>query len=190
MIGKTLNSLASRLNESLLMSIPSADDWVVLSEVVGADGSVPPRAMAKVAMTLVNLQRDPAFRGMEPVPRAADGTNVQSTPPLDVNLEVLLSANFAGESYSDALTLISAVVQYFHHNPSFTSASTPELPSGIQRVTVEWVDQNLSDTHNMWASLGGRYVPSVVYRVRTLTVDDGRVHDVAPIVSAVAENNH
>lgn len=190
MIGTTLSFLASGLNERLLTSMPAADDWVVVSQVVGTDGLVPPRAMDKVAMTLVNLQRDPVFRVTEPITRATDGVIVRGNPPLEVNFEVLLSANFADERYSDALTMISAVVQHFHDNASFTAASAPDLPSGTQRVTVEWVDQDLSDTHNLWTSLGGRYAPSVVYKVRTLTLDDGRVHDAAPIVTAVSERSH
>lgn len=93
------------------------------------------------------------------------------SPDIDINLEVLVSA--PAEPYETALQLISNVIR------AINSIKTVHQPEGltdadfklVQSFNISLMGLSLDQTLSLWQTLGGTLVPSVVYKIRMLTME-------------------
>ena len=86
-------------------------------------------------------------------------------------IAVLFSAYFKPGNYTEALRFLSFVIAYFQYKNVFTRANTPQLDAGIDKLIFEMANISPEQLNNIWASLGAKYMPSVVYKMRMVTID-------------------
>jgi hypothetical protein len=178
MIDIAIAQIASSLNQSLRRTFDASEDLVVVSSLHEHDGSVATPAINRLSVFLVNIERDtlPQQAG-----RPAGGDRVAlAPPPVCLNLMLMFAAHFAGSTYAEALKLVSAAIGFFQSRPLFDRHNTPELEPGIDRLALDIENLGFGDLGNVWGLLGGRYVPSVLYRVRMVSIDTGRVQAEVP----------
>jgi len=184
MLDRTLGFLLSQVNEYLAVRYPSKEPHVVLSGLSTLEGTAPPDIVNRVVMSLVNIEREGAVgSSVEPV-RTQSGGFVRTPPPLNLNLYILVSASF-GSNYVEALKLLSAVLGYFQGKPVFTPQNAASFPRGLDRLTIEIVNLNMQEVNNLWGNFGAKYLPSVLYKARMLTLQEGWVVEQMPAVSGV-----
>jgi hypothetical protein len=174
MIDAALAHIAGQLNQALRRWFGVAEDMVAVSNLVEPDGSVATNVANKLVVMLVNIERETAM-GREPGRAGGWGRIVVGSAPAHLNLSVMVAANFGGNNYPEALKLISAVVAFFQGRPVLDHANTPELDGGIDRLTLEIENLDTAALSNLWSVLGGKYLPSVLYKVRMVSVDPGDV---------------
>ncbi|HET7867064.1 MAG TPA: DUF4255 domain-containing protein [Burkholderiaceae bacterium] len=175
MIDVAISHIAAQLNQSLRRNLQVGEDLVVVSNIVEQDGTLAQHVANKLVVSLVNIERDTLpHRGS-----AHSGTGLgrlgQNPEPLYLNLLLMFAANFAGGNYVEALKFISATVAFFQGRPVLDHASSPELDARIERLVLEIENLALSDLSNLWSILSGKYVPSVLYRVRMVAVDSSQI---------------
>jgi hypothetical protein len=182
MIGATLDLLTRELNASLRRGLGLDGDIAVLSAVVGLDGQAVPQAEDRLAVFLVNIERD-AAGPRSPVQRGG-GLNrlMQGQPAVWLNLLVMFAANFRGANYAESLKLIAHTVAFFQSRPVFEPQNCPGMDRDIARVVLDLESLSINDLTNLWGMLGGHYLPSVLYRVRLLRIDAGLVDSQVPLV--------
>lgn len=181
MIAAALQHLTRELNASLRRGLQLDTDIAVLSHLVGPDGTPVPQAQEKLALFLVNVLRD-AAGPRAPTQRAGISRLAKGQPPVHLNLMLMAAANFGGSNYAESLKLIAHTVAFFQSRPVFDQQNSPELDRRIERLVVELEDLPTTDLSNLWGILGGHYLPSVLYRVRLLSIDAGLVHEQLPLV--------
>jgi hypothetical protein len=181
MIDTTLVFLRDQLNGYLAQRYSSREPLVVVASLSSLDGTVPTGIDNRVVLTLANVEREGAA-GSAPQLRPGNGGFARLAPPLHLNLYILVSAWFPG-NYVEALKLLSAVVGYFQGKPAFASGLAG-FPRGLERLTMEIVNLDPQGLNNLWAGLGGRYLPSVLYKARMLTVQEGWVLEQVPAVTS------
>jgi hypothetical protein len=162
MIDSALACLAQQLDTHLQARAGTGPGQVALARFVDDNGRW---AVAddSVGLMLINVQMDRAQKAPPASdPLAADPAKAE--PPLSLNLSVLVAAQ--SRNYSAALAHLSHVLAFFHAHPVFTRAQYPALGPSVEMVdvTLEAVDYEQLD--HIWTFVGGRQVPSVVYRVR------------------------
>jgi hypothetical protein len=64
---------------------------------------------------------------------------------------------------------VDGVVAFFQAHPVFDHQNSPDLDQGIDRLVLELEPLSLTDLSNLGGILGGRYVPSVLYRARMIS---------------------
>jgi hypothetical protein len=64
----------------------------------------------------------------------------------------------------------------------FDRANSPALDPRFERITMEIENLSTAELSNLWGILGSRYLPSVLYRLRMVTIDEGQVTGQAPRV--------
>ncbi len=185
MIAAALGLIASQLNETLRRSLRSVEDPLVLSNLIESDGSSVPLAANKLAMFLVNVEREIASRSPGRVDSGTGRLGFQA-PPLHVNLLLMFAANFSGPNYPEALKLISATLAFFQSRPVFDHGNSPELDRDIEKLVLELEPLNIADMGNIWGILGGHYVPSVMYRLRMITIAPEGIGAQVPPISRPA----
>lgn len=173
MINAAVTHLASQLNQSLKREYGLAEDIVTVSNIVEPDGSVATNVNNKLVMLVANIEKDTLPQ------HQSSQSNAQriaiSAQPLFLNLYVMVAANFSGTNYPEALRLISSAIAFFQRHPVFDHQSTPDLDQRIERLILDLENLKIQDLNNVWGLLSGKYLPSVLYKVRMVTIDSGTV---------------
>lgn len=184
MIDKILKFLAQELDVFLAGRFPAGgqEERVRLSGLSLPSGDPPPGLDNKVVLSLLNLERENAAP-VSTTTRRTDGGFDRHAPPLHLNLQLLASASFAND-YTQGLARLSAVLGFFQGRHSFTPETAPGLPPNVERLTVEFLPLSLGEMSNLWTTLGAKYMPCAVYRVRMVTIQQGWMLEAEPQVVA------
>src|ERR1700744_913345 len=174
MIYEALTCLTSEMNDCLKLKLSATEDKIVLSGLVNPDGSMAVQGENKVLLTLVNLEKETAVK--KPVlPNKANDVNL--------NLYVLFSAYFGSANYPEALRFLSFVVGYLQQKNVFPRVNTPRLDKGIYKLVAEMETLTSERLNNLWGTLGAKYIPSVLYKIRMLTYDESALREFRPEIT-------
>lgn len=185
-IRATLEAVRQRMNEFMQAAMPRpGEEWVVLSNLVDAEGKAYDGARNRVVMFLANVQKETTIstaRGMVP---AGDSAYSQVAPPLYVDLYVLVTANFYDAGYTEGLTALTQAISFFQQNPWFTPATLPGLPPGVDKLTWEMANLEPMGLSYVMGLAGIKYLPSAYYKVRMLPFQGGATQAQLPAVQGV-----
>lgn len=171
MIYTAIFHIANQLNQFLKRSYDLNEDIVVVSNIVEQDGAVSANVTNKIVASLINVEKDSAPGGRPTTaPRAGPPSNA-TYPPVHINLYLLFAGNFNSKNYSESLKLLSNTVSFFQRNPLFTQQNSPELDHHIAKLTLDIENLNIKDLSSLWSVLSGKYLPSVLYKIRMITFD-------------------
>jgi hypothetical protein len=126
----------------------------------------------KAILSLVNVEEDKVARQQENYTRG-DSTTKYKSPPLYLNLYILFSIN--KPEYDDCLKWLGHIMQFFQHQQVFTPITHPNLDPKIPKVMVDLFSLNFEQVNHLWSTLGGKYMPSVLYKVRQISVDENLI---------------
>lgn len=175
MIDEALHIISEQLNQFLKLRFDLTEDMVTLSYIINQDGSVATEDKNKIIFSLVDISQE-TYAGNGSQYRNSNFGEYVARPDLHLNLQVAFMAYFNPNNYKEALKFISSVIQFFHSKNSFTVQNTPALADKhIEKLQFEILHLDSNTKNNLWATIGGKYMPSIVYKVRMLTVEDTAV---------------
>jgi hypothetical protein len=175
MIEAALRLIANELDQHLRVQSPGGAGLVVLTDLTDAQGAPLPDVANKLALFLVNIEReDVPTRALRRIDVGEDRT-AAAQPPVHLSLLIMIAANFSGSTYNEALKLIATTIGFFQGRPVLNRLNTPALDPGIDQLSLEIENLSPADLSNLWGVLGGRYRPSVLYRLRLITIDSQRL---------------
>lgn len=158
MIKKILTYYASRLDEYLSQLHHQPEG---LAEV-GFVGNGTEEKPNKMVFSLFSIERETSGGISAPVQRTAEGY-MRTSPPLLINLNVVVAAVYDERRYGESLSVLSDTLRFIQSTPRFSVDGTD--------YTVEVVTLSTQDQNNVWTLLGGQYYPSVVCKLRHLAID-------------------
>jgi len=182
MINEALTFLEGELNTYLKASFKINEDAVVVSSIAEFGGSAPLKNQNKIVLTLINIKQETLLRN-NPSFKVIDKTSVQVNPALYINLFVLFSANFA--DYQESLKFISATISFFQGNYVFTKEKFNKLNPAIDPLILELDTTSYQDWSYLWGMLGGKYLPSVIYKLRMITVQENVTGEETPLIQTI-----
>jgi hypothetical protein len=161
-VNKYLNLRLGMLNEERLRygNVARAFDTAVSNDPIIDD---------KAILSLVNIEEDRISKQQQNFTRT-DTTTLYKSPPLYLNLYLLFSIN--KPDYKKSLEILGAIIQFFQHQSVFNSITHPSLDPKIQGLVVDLYSLNFEQVNHLWSTLGGKYLPSVMYKVRQITIDE------------------
>jgi len=183
MIYEALSCLTDEINEYFRNKLRISEDKVVLSGLISQDGTVAIQGENKVAITLVNVEKENSGG-------ASGSSFVSKSGATHVNLYVLFSAYFSSGNYPEALRFLSFIIAYFQYKNVFTPSNTPRLDKGIDKLVFEMASITPEQLNNVWGSLGAKYMPSVIYKMRMLTFDESIIKEYRPAVSGIDSDSN
>lgn len=165
MIDHALACITKELDDYLQVKADTGPGQVVLDRLVDDNGrwAIPDDS---VGVMLVNVQLDRASRPAPSAGPLALAGPAETEPALNLNLSVLVTAQ--SRDYHAALTHLSHVLAFFNAHPLFARSRYPALGPGVESVEVSHEPLDFEQLHHIWSFVGGRQVPSVLYRVRVL----------------------
>jgi len=169
MLDLALTFLIDELNTYLLTRTASDSVKASLSRVVDEAGKFA-FDIDSISCSIISIEEERLLKSHLPDYSTVNGQHVVRPPELRLNLQILFAANFT--HYDQALKYISYVLTFFHSHPLFSSDTHPALSPSIGKLSVELLSLNFEQLNQMWAFIGGKQLPSVVYRVRMVTLQD------------------
>ncbi len=182
MIAEAISGIASQLNQSLRRTFKVGEDLVVVSNLTEPDGNLVSQVPNKLALFLVNIEKDTLPYRPSALSHANLGRAGISQAPVHLNLMLMFAATFSGTNYPEALKFISHTIGFFQSRPVFDHQNTPELDPRIDKLMLDIENLSISDLSNLWGILSGKYMPSVLYRMRMIAIDSGQLSGQAPYV--------
>jgi len=173
MMYAALKFVRDELNEHLNRVFLTDSDSVLISTVHEPDGSISPKITDKIVISLVNTERT-NMHGRAPASISSGGASlVVRSEPLYVNLFILVAASFS--DYPLALKNLSQTAEYFQSRKEMTRDSFSNLPDGIENLDLQLENMTIHDLSNLWGMMGGKHYPSLLYKMRMVTIDSGSV---------------
>ncbi|GAA4460496.1 hypothetical protein GCM10023189_35700 [Nibrella saemangeumensis] len=175
MIDKALVFLEKEVNNYFDARFgPSTQKWVTLGNIAKLDdgsngGGGGNDNNARAMLSLVNLEEDRIAKNPENFFRTADGIAYRN-PRILLNLYVLFSVTIS--NYVQGLQTLSFIIQCFQSNRVFESATYPLLDPSLEKLTLDLYTLNFEQVNHLWSTLGGKYLPSVLYKVRMVGIED------------------
>ena len=169
MIDVALQFLSDELNNFILARTGSNSVEVKMSKVVDEAGKYA-FVEESISASIINIEEERIFKSQVPDYKYINGQHVVLEPNLKLNLYVLLAANF--KLYDVALKYISLVLIFFQSHPYFTPEVYPGLDSHIEKLIVEMQSLSYEQLNQIWTFIGGKQLPSIVYKVRMVVLQD------------------
>lgn len=183
MIYETLACLAEEMNVFFRSKLKITEDKVIVSAIVNQDGSVAIPGENKVAITLVNMTKDIGVKRDSSISTTVIGNSAR---PICLQLSILLSCYFTANNYAEALRFLSFVISFLQTKNVFDHSNTPRLDDAIEKLVFEMESYEAERLSNVWATLGAKYMPSVLYRARMVILDPTLVREYRPAVTGVS----
>ncbi|MCD7849328.1 MAG: DUF4255 domain-containing protein [Parabacteroides sp.] len=162
MIRKILTSYAERLNE-YLSTFHHRPEGLAAAGPIGNAAEERPN---KMMLCLLNVERETTGGISAPMQRRKDDY-IRMQPPLLLNLNVMLAAVYDERLYAESLSVLTDTLSFIQSTPKFRVAGTD--------YTIEIVTLSTQDMNNVWTLMGGQYYPSVVCKIRRLTLESEEI---------------
>ena len=172
MIYEVLQTLTDNLNVYFRTKLKIQEDKAELSAIVNQDGSIALQSENKVLVTLLNIEKEPF---------SASG-QVIGRQKLTLNIFVIFSCYFSNSNYSEAIRFLDLIITYFEENYTLEAQN---IYDGNNKIKIEIETNNLEKVQNIWSTIGAKYLPSVIYKLRMIVVDSNSITSFAPAVQKV-----
>ncbi|MGM0496633.1 MAG: DUF4255 domain-containing protein [Bacteroidota bacterium] len=161
MISNVLSVIADKLNDNLSNRFSQQGELVILSSLNELDKENNTELQNKLLLTVANIEQERSSH----VSRTA-------RKPINVYLYLLLSSNFQQGNYHEGLKLLSAAISFFQYTATLNHQNSPDLGDSIEKLVFEMVNLNIQELSQIWGIHGGKYLPSVLYKARMVTISE------------------
>ena len=187
MIDVAVKFLVAEVNSYLFARTGSDSGGVDLGRLVDDAGKWTIKANS-VGAAVVNIEEERTLKSQVPDATFVDGRQVVLQPDLKVNLHIIFVANF--QAYDIALRQLSWILTFFQSHPGFRRSQYPNLDARIERLSAELLSLTYEQLNQLWAAIGGKQLPSVLYRVRLVALQDTEPAAIQRPITAIAGTLH
>ena len=188
MIHTSLEFLTHELNEYLMLKTGTSDERIFMTNVANDEGvAIPGKSLG---LSLINIEEERTFKEQKATSVNIDGDVIRRNSEIKMNLYILITANFQEDNvseesnskpaYLDGLKQLSYVISFFQAKNVFNAANSPSMAgfdSEIKRLIVELYSYDFDQLNNFWSVLGTNYLPSVLYKVRSVRFQEDAILD-------------
>lgn len=182
MIDTALGLIRDKLDAYVRSKLGLTAEVVELTRLTNAEGRVALDDL-RIGMSLVNIEEERVLRDQQPEIRREGAELSYSNPEVRVNLYVLFASNH--QIYSEGLLHLAAVMSFFQSQSVFDLENSPELDPSIRRMAVDLYSLPFEQMNYLWGTLATGYLPSVLYRVRVISIRDERILTKGRLVEAL-----
>lgn len=185
MIENTLLLLKDQVNRYLKLKLDIIEDKTVIDNIISQSGIL---NAPELCLSLINVEEEKVHKVQSPYKITDNGAVNLIHPEIKLNLYVLFTANFSPNRYEEALRFLSYVITFFQGRQVFDHQNTPTLDTQIEKLIVELVTLSFEQQNHLWGYIGAKYMPSVLYKVRLLSVWDEAMIQEMHLINTVNAN--
>ena len=177
MLHKVIDFTTTTLNEHLTSHLGFPIDTAISSNITDTEGNISVSSGEnKLVVSIVHVEQE--FN------RAASTVNTRmaTVRKLDFNIYIMISSFFSPrEGYLEGLSALSGVLNFFQESPVFSHETNPTLDKGIDKIVYEYHNIDFLKLSNIWGLHGGKYHPSLLFKVRAISFTSENVLPVGRI---------
>ncbi len=188
-MGPFIAFLKKDLNTFISNKIGTNGDFVVaanLNNIIDDKNA----AADKIVISIVSIEEDKMLKAPDNYVKVNNEITYRK-PPVWLNIICLFTFYTKDTESYQGIDMLENVVQYFQSKPRIdkTSAVVPgNYPPGLEEVRAEFVSLNYEQTNDLWGLFGGKYHPSVVYKFKTIPVDNADITPGGPPIEETKVN--
>lgn len=192
LITPVLKYIASEINHHYDNPVtPAIEEFVKLGNISQLDsgsGAANAELQSKVILTVVNIDEEKTLKNNPHYIKQGE-TVVKRNPTIFLNLYILASC--ADDDYETALTKISRVIGFFQQKYVFTAdnAQVPFPEENVEKIVMDLFSLNFEQINHLWGILGGKYIPSVLYKLRLIPMQASEPKG-ADVIRAIRDNTN
>ncbi|MCI5141984.1 MAG: DUF4255 domain-containing protein [Candidatus Electrothrix sp. ATG1] len=164
---------------------PDDAEKVYAGSLFDLNGGINPDSQEKLIISLVNIEQDKTYHSVNIYKKKEGGKNEFVQPEVKINLYFLFAANFSKNE--TALKFLSKVIAFFQHRRSFDILEESSSKTAVH-VVFEMVSMSFEQQNHLWGMLGGKYMPSVMYKAGIIDIQDEQVKAEIPSVETLEIN--
>ncbi len=158
---------------------------VVNNRLVDPDGSVPLENQNKVVLSLVHVEQETVRAFNTRTQKLANGNFATLPPTQRYNLYLLVTSNF--DKYDETLKFLNASIQFFQLYGALDAKTNSNIPKGLSRLEFELQKGgDYLEMHNLWSAIGAKYQPSVIYKMKLISVAADEVERFTTAISTTS----
>ncbi len=166
MITTVLELIRDELKAFVVPQFPKDTPQVMLGRLPHqTDASATPQEINRVLISLIHIQEE---RNL------SQSRTSNFNGPYHFNLTLLFSMHEneknASKGHLRSLQYLDAVLAFFQQNSTLTPQQNGGLPAEIPHLQFSLMNETLRDASYIWTMTGAKYVPSVLYMVRSAVV--------------------
>lgn len=184
MIHSVLEFLTEELNAFIKLKVGDpVGDRIVLSSVTNETGIIIPDK--SLGLSLINIEEERTIKEQKTTYLNAVGKVEKRNPELQLNLYVLITANFqnkkandSSDDYVEGLKQLGYAISFFQAKNVFTKENSPSLAGkdpGLTKIVVDLYSYSFEQLYNFWTVVGAKYLPSVLYKVKTIRIQENQL---------------
>jgi Pvc16 N-terminal domain len=188
MINEVMKFIVDEINAEITTSSGSFASLGNIARQESGEGSATSSPVGNVVMTVVNIEEESTLKNNTPYVRRGEEIEKQN-PIVFINLYVLISSPI--DPYDKALLRISEVIRFFQGKSVFTPEgnNASNFPDQVGKIMLELFTLNFEQVNHLWGILGGKYLPSVMYKLRLVPILSNKKQSVQPIEEIAANSN-
>ncbi|MEO9805871.1 MAG: DUF4255 domain-containing protein [Reichenbachiella sp.] len=183
MIDEVLKFLVIELNKKL--ETAGEPNRAVMGNILSQDGNIDNALNDSIIVTLVNVEEEKVLKPQSSYIKEDDGAIFRTNPAINLNLHVLFSAHFS--DYRSGLKYLSSVLSFYQGMNFFDHKNSPSLDPRIEKLVLELFTPSFEQLNHMWGFLGAKYMPSAIYKIRMLTIQDNKILETLEGVSGMSK---
>jgi len=157
----------------------TSETVVYLSRIVDDNGTIVIPGDS-LALTLVNIEEERFLKSQEARSQGTSGRVSFRNPEIKLNLFLLFTGNF--QTYKTGLKYLGGVIRFFQAKNVFLPENTPDMDPSFEKLVLEMHNLDFEQQNHLWGALGAKYLPSVLYQLRLITIqEDARSAEEPPI---------
>lgn len=189
MIDKVLELIRKEINTYIEDKLggSTGEDRVLLTSFTDDSGGV---AIPEdsVGLALLNIEEEKIMKrtGLMPLQKS-EANSTLVNPCVNLNLQIMFAAHF--NAYEESLKHISYILSFFQRKFYFDTTNTPDLAGiGPSKLLFELNSLGLEQQHYIWSMIGLRYLPSNIYKVRMLAIQEEEAAKEVPNIQTITTN--
>ena len=173
MLHPCLDLIRTELNTHIKARAGIEEDKVVLANLGGQGATEEGQLVGKVAMSVVDIvQEERGGTNEEYIPQNGGGY-ITKSQPINFNIHLLFSAYSKAGHVLEGLKYLSLVIAFFQSKNYFDTKNTPLLQQlNLDNLSIELMSLSYQDKSALWACIGAPYLPSVLYKLGIVPVED------------------
>lgn len=169
MIEKALQFTGKALNQFVKKKFGLDEDVVKINPIIDQNGVVPAENQNKIIISLIHVEQDNTQQFYNRNQKLENGNYQRASKTHRYNLFTLITPNF--DNYIEAIKFLDASIQFFQINEMIDATKNAAIPPELGKLEYEFQKgENYMQMQNLWTALGAKYQPSVIYKVRLVTI--------------------
>ena len=191
MIEESLTFIREELYNYLINDVKDAGAEVELGNIALFETDNANLINERILITLVNIEEESTLKNSRNVYLGSDGGIRYSNQPIFLNLYLLFSCNY--NLYNTSLQRLGHIIRFFQQRRKFDvkSATSANNENAFReqdrefKLIFELYTLTFEQINHLWGALGGRQIPSVMFKARLVKIEDSLVFRQGPPIEEI-----